>query len=96
MSEFITNVPTYTLNTGAIMPAVGLGTFGSDKYTPDQLRDNLLVSGVYPEDIVSRMTRYESLITGDAGRIGMADYHATLYNVTLYNDFDKSISRKDL
>ena len=37
MSEFITNVPTYTLNMGAIMPAVGLGTFGSDKYTPDQI-----------------------------------------------------------
>ena len=37
MSEFITNVPTYTLNTGAIMPSVGLGTFGSDKYTPDQI-----------------------------------------------------------
>lgn len=37
MSEFITNVPTYSLNTGAIMPAVGLGTFGSDKYTPDQI-----------------------------------------------------------
>ncbi|WP_026493889.1 aldo/keto reductase family protein [Butyrivibrio sp. XPD2006] len=37
MSEFITNVPTYTLNTGAVMPAVGLGTFGSDKYTPDQI-----------------------------------------------------------
>ena len=37
MSEFITNVPTYTLNTGAVMPAVGLGTFGSDKYTPEQI-----------------------------------------------------------
>ena len=37
MGEFITNVPTYKLNTGAIMPAVGLGTFGSDKYTPDQI-----------------------------------------------------------
>ncbi|MBO4456352.1 MAG: aldo/keto reductase [Butyrivibrio sp.] len=37
MSELITNVPTYTLNTGAVMPAVGLGTFGSDKYTPDQV-----------------------------------------------------------
>ena len=37
MSEFITNVPTYTLNTGAVMPAVGLGTFGSDKYGPDQI-----------------------------------------------------------
>ena len=37
MSEVITNVPSYTLNTGAVMPAVGLGTFGSDKYTPDQI-----------------------------------------------------------
>ncbi len=37
MSEFITNVPTYTLNTGAVMPSVGLGTFGSDKYSADQI-----------------------------------------------------------
>ncbi len=37
MGELITNVPAYTLNTGAVMPAVGLGTFGSDKYTPDQI-----------------------------------------------------------
>ena len=37
MGEIITNVPTYRLNTGALMPAVGLGTFGSDKYTPDQI-----------------------------------------------------------
>ncbi|MCR5501392.1 MAG: aldo/keto reductase [Lachnospiraceae bacterium] len=37
MSEFITGVPAYTLNTGAVMPAVGLGTFGSDKYTPGQI-----------------------------------------------------------
>ena len=35
MSEMITNVPTYKLNTGAVMPAVGLGTFGSDKYNSE-------------------------------------------------------------
>ena len=39
MGEFITNVPSYKLNTGAMMPAVGLGTFGSDKYTPDQISE---------------------------------------------------------
>jgi len=39
MGETITNVPTYRLNTGALMPAVGLGTFGSDKYSPDQIAD---------------------------------------------------------
>ncbi len=37
MGESITNIPTYKLNTGATMPAVGLGTFGSDKYTPDEI-----------------------------------------------------------
>ena len=37
MSEFISGVPSYTLNTGAVMPAVGLGTFGSDKYSADQI-----------------------------------------------------------
>ena len=68
----------------------------SDKYTTDQIRENLLVSGVYPENIVQEMTGYESLLTGNAGKISVADYHATLYSVTLYNDFDKSISKADL
>ena len=68
----------------------------SDRYTPDQIRENLMISGVYPENIVQQMTNYESLLTGDMGRISLADYHATLYSVTLYNDFDKSITRTDL
>lgn len=68
----------------------------SDRYTTDQIRENLLVSGVYPENIVQEMTGYESLLTGDAGKISVADYHATLYSVTLYNDFDKSISQASL
>ena len=66
------------------------------KYTADQLRENIVVSGEYPKDIVDQMTRYESLVTGNAGRVSAADYHATLYNVALYNDFDKSIARGDL
>lgn len=39
MSETIdiTKVPMRTLYTGALMPAMGLGTFGSDKYSPDQI-----------------------------------------------------------
>jgi diketogulonate reductase-like aldo/keto reductase len=32
-------VPTKTLYTGATMPAIGLGTFGSDKYTGQQVAD---------------------------------------------------------
>lgn len=68
----------------------------SGKYTADQLRANMIVSGVYPKDIVQQMTGYQSLLTGDASRVTFADYHPTLYNVTLYNDFDKTIARADL
>ena len=35
----VTKVPVRKLNTGAIMPAMGLGTFGSDKYSPDQISE---------------------------------------------------------
>lgn len=35
----IKKVPSYKLYTGVIMPAVGLGTFGSDKYSPDQISE---------------------------------------------------------
>ena len=65
-------------------------------YTADQIRANLIVAGAYPKDIVEQMTGYESLLTGDAGKVSIGDYHATLYNVTLYNDFDKNISRENL
>ena len=35
----ITKVPVRKLYTGAQMPAVGLGTFGSDKYSPEQISE---------------------------------------------------------
>ena len=65
-------------------------------YTADQIRGNMIIAGVYPKDIVEQMTGYESLLTGDAGKISAGDYHATLYSVTLYNDFDKNISKENL
>ena len=35
----VTKVPVRKLYTGAIMPAMGLGTFGSDKYSPEQISE---------------------------------------------------------
>lgn len=66
-------------------------------YTPQQLRDSLVVRGVYPEDIAEQATNYESLLdfkTNRATTVG--DYHATTYGVVLYNGFDKAISRENL
>ena len=68
----------------------------SEKYTASQLKADLIISGVYPKDIVNQMTGYESLISGDASKVAIADFHATLYKVTLYNDFDPGISQADL
>ena len=35
----VNKVPIRKLYTGAVMPALGLGTFGSDKYSPDQISE---------------------------------------------------------
>ena len=62
-------------------------------YTTQQLRDNLTVTGNYPEKIVAQMTKYVSLLDENASsQAAVTDYRATEYFVTLYNDFDKSIS----
>ncbi len=69
----------------------------SDRYTVDQLRQNLVVSGSYPEDLVEQVMSYESLMSFTANReLTVTEYHPTLFNVTLYSDFDKGISRADL
>ena len=66
-------------------------------YTAEQLQDNLTMVGVYPETIVEQMTKYVSLLDADAdSKAAVTDYRATQYTVTLYNDFDKSISASQL
>lgn len=73
----------------AALEASGL----SGKYTAEQLRENITVSGVYPESIVKRMTQYVSLLDKEAdNQASVADYHATEYGVTLYSDFDSAIA----
>ena len=65
--------------------------------TAEQLRDNLTVAGAYPEKIVEQMTKYVSLLDTNAdSQAAVTDYRATQYAVTLYNDFDKSISASQL
>lgn len=62
-------------------------------YTAEQLRENLTVTGIYPEKIAEQMTRYVSLLDANAdNQATVTDYHATQYSVVLYNDFDKGIS----
>lgn len=66
-------------------------------YTAEQLRENLTVTGVYPEKIVEQMTKYVSLLDKNASsQAAVTDYRATQYTVTLYNDFDRDISSTKL
>ena len=69
----------------------------NDKYTADDIRGNLSVVAVYPEDIVDQMTRYTSLLdTKSEQQAALTDFHTTEYALTLYSDFDPRISGKDL
>ena len=69
----------------------------SGTYTAEQIRENLSVTGIYPETIAAQMTRYVSLLDGDANtQAAIQDYHATQYNIVLYSDFDRGISSAKL
>lgn len=69
----------------------------ADRYTVDQIREQLETTGVYPENIVEQMMSYESLLDFSANRtLTISAYHPTLYSVSLYNDFDTKISSADL
>lgn len=66
-------------------------------YTADQLRENLVVRGVYPADMAGQVTSYESLLNFTANReLTVGDYHPTTFNVALSADFDKNISQANL
>ena len=66
-------------------------------YTAEQLRENLMVTGVYPNDFVDQVMSYESLLSFTANReLTVNEFHPSVYNVVLYSDFDTTISRQTL
>ncbi len=68
-----------------------------ERYTPEQIRPNLVACGVYPDDMAEQIMHYESLLNFTASReLTIGDYHPTTFDIALYNDFDKSISKADL
>ena len=66
-------------------------------YTPEQVRPSLTVRGVYPDAMAEQVMHYESLLNFTTSReLTVGDYHPTTFDITLTNDFDKSISRDQL
>lgn len=75
-----------------ILKALELSALEND-YKVYQIRDNLEVTAVYPENIVKQMTAYNSLLDANAEQqMALTDYHPTIFTVRLYNDFDPHIS----
>lgn len=72
-----------------------LGLYG--KYFVEDIQKCSVVNGSYPEDIIDEIKRYDSLFDFTASReVLLKDYYPTVYTLTLYDDFDPSISEKDL
>ena len=68
-----------------------------EAYTPEEIRSSLTVRGVYPDAMAEQVMHYESLLDFASSReLTVGDYHPTTFNITLANDFDKSISRNQL
>ncbi len=67
-------------------------------YKAEDLKPYLVLKNIVPENVVSEITAYTSLVKSGAATttINSSTYHATRYNLILYRDFDKSISGKDL
>lgn len=67
------------------------------KYTPEQIRPSLTITGVYPEDMAKQVMHYESLLDFAANReLAVGAYRPTTFTVALYNDFDTSLSKDQL
>ena len=75
-----------------------LKTSGMDnRYTVEQIRPHLVIKGSYPDDMASQVMNYESLLSFTASReLTVGDFHPTSFGISLYNTFDKSISKSDL
>ena len=75
----------------------GLKNAGLDsRYTVDDVRKSLVVSGVYPNDMVGETMSYDSLLNFTASRTLTIDrFHPTTFEVKLYDTALKSISKSE-
>lgn len=69
----------------------------SDRYTAEAIRSCLSVTGIYPDDLQKQMNSYDSLLDFSTSReFSLKRFNPTQFNVVLTNEFDPSVSRKDL
>jgi len=85
------------INSEAVLTEALINAGMEGRYSFEDLQPNLAVQGVYPEDLVSQMTRYSSVTDASSSQmLTLSEYHPTVFNILLYKDFDPSISKNDL
>lgn len=68
-----------------------------DRYTAEQIRPSLSVTGVYPENLQKQMTSYDSLLNFTTSReFNIKKFYPTQFFVQLTNEFAPSISKGDM
>lgn len=67
------------------------------KYTTEDIQKCIVIDGSYPDDIIDKIKQYNSLFDFSASReVSVNEYFPTIFTLTLYDDFDPSISDSDL
>ena len=67
------------------------------KYTPESIRQSIVVNGQYPADVIDKIKAYNSLYNFSGSRnVSLDNYFPTSYKVILYDDFDPNVSGSDM
>ncbi|MCR5685281.1 MAG: hypothetical protein K6G81_07635, partial [Lachnospiraceae bacterium] len=67
------------------------------KYSVESIQDSLDVKASYPDDVLARVQAYNSLYDFSASRdVQQENFYPTIVGITLYDDFDTSISEADM
>ena len=65
--------------------------------TPENIRSCLMIRGTYPADMAEQVMSYESLLSFTANReLTENDFHPTVFNLKLLNDFSPALSQSQL
>lgn len=65
--------------------------------TVDEVKNNLVISGQYPKDIIGNITNMrDPLSAGSSEKLEVTQFHPSAYTVSLKNNFKEKLSRKVL
>lgn len=76
-----------------------------DSYSTESIKNSISIAGVYPEDVIDRISEYTSVyefVSEDTDEIKTtnsvrrSNYYPTVYAITLYDDFNTKASEAEM